>query len=63
MMLRFAGYVEWSDAVGTFAARRGLPRSDVEALFGGNAIRSLPRLAARLRASVPVRPTSAGERP
>ncbi len=48
MLLPFASYVEWAEAVEGFLARRNLPADDREAIFGGNLPRALPRLAARL---------------
>ncbi|MBS0322108.1 MAG: amidohydrolase family protein [Proteobacteria bacterium] len=63
MLLRFATYVEWVDAVESMIARRGLAAADRDAIFGGNVVRSLPRLAARVAAAPSPAPASTGVTP
>ncbi len=63
MLLRFATYVEWADTVEAFIARRGLATAERDAIFGGNAVRSLPRLATRLSGAPSSVPTSTGVTP
>ena len=49
MLLRFADYGEWVDAVEAFLARRALTGIEIAGIFGTNAMRANPRLAARVR--------------
>jgi len=46
MMVRFAEYGGWVDAVDDFLRRRGVAAADVDAIFGVNALRANPRMDA-----------------
>jgi L-fuconolactonase len=47
MLLRFATYREWVDAVEEFFARRRLHADETAAIFGGNALRANPLMQVR----------------
>jgi L-fuconolactonase len=61
MIVPYASYPEWVETVEAFGQRRGLSSEEVEAIFGGNALRAHPRLAALEPGQTPVSPdASAG---
>ena len=48
MIVPYASYVEWAEAVRLFGHRRGLSATERDAVFGGNALDAHPRLRAAL---------------
>ena len=61
MMLRFATYEQWVEAVEALLARRGLSHEEQEALFAGNVLRANPRM--RVPARVSLRSTNLSTHP
>jgi len=48
MIVPHASYLEWAEAVRSFGHRRGLSTTELDAVFGGNALDAHPRLRAAL---------------
>ena len=61
MLVRFARYGDWVGCVESLLARRGASATDIAAVFGGNALASLPRLSPRALSNPRPRPLSATE--